>query len=263
MYEGIDCNDDGQIVNITLTGMNLQGEIPASLGRLAHLRRLHLDDNALTGIVPSDLRFCPLEFLTISDNKLLGPLPPLLCAKEGINGNGEKGLSSCDVIACPAGSWHWNGRALKLSGHCIPCPNQPFLGQTHCGNSFSLSSMAVVGDHVSKPLVGAVIVCCSLVVVTLSVYLLRRTRIKPDDRLAKRDDLNEEGLFNANGPEQIDEEELDVLSYASKALESDQGHQPVYSQSSIMIMASAHRRNNSPEDDPVTQDLWLDVPKIA
>lgn len=33
MYEGIDCNEDGKVVNITLSEMNLQGVITPKLGR--------------------------------------------------------------------------------------------------------------------------------------------------------------------------------------------------------------------------------------
>ena len=258
MYEGIDCNDYGHIVNITLSRMNLQGTIPATIGRLAHLRHLHLDGNALTGVVPSDLRFCPLETLIISDNQLLGPLPPLLCTKEGINGDD----ASCDVIACPAGTWNWNGRVLNSGRHCLPCPNQPFLGQIRCDNSFSLSSMEEVAAYASKPLGGLLLVLCLFALYT---RLLKKTKVNAEVGSKSRGEdhlYDEDGVYDANGFEQI-HEELDVLSYSSRTPESEHGQLHADETTTNTSTSLVQRRATSPDDDPDTQDLWLDVPKIA
>jgi hypothetical protein len=265
MYEGIDCNDEGQIVNITLSGMNLQGSIPAAIGRLAHLRNLHLDGNALTGVVPSDLRFPPLETLIISDNQLLGPLPPLLCVKEGINGDDVQGTSSCDVIACPAGTWNWNGRVLRSGRRCLPCPNQPFVGQIRCGDSFTLSSMEEVVEFGSKPLGVVLMVFCLFALIALYTRALKRRTVNSMDASKKRAEeqfYDEDGLYDANGFEKV-HEELDVLSYASSAQESNHGQLSVNAPTPSNPSSLVQRRSTSPEDDPDTQDLWLDVPKIA
>lgn len=263
MYEGIDCNDDGYIVNITLSRMNLQGSIPATIGRLFHLRHLHLDGNALTGIVPSDLRFSPLETLIISDNQLLGPLPPLLCGKEGINGDDAKGTSSCDVIACPTGTWNWNGRVLRSGRHCLPCPNQPFVGQIRCGDSFTLSSMEKVAEYASKPLGGILFVLCLFVLVALYIRVLTKRKVNDGPEKHREEQFYDEGgLYHANRFEPV-HEELDTLSYSSRTHKSDPGQLPLEESTSNTPTSSVQRRATSPEDDPDTQDLWLDVPKIA
>ena len=261
MYEGIECNDDGYIVNITLSRMNLHGTIPATIGRLSHLRHLHLDGNSLTGFVPSDLRFCPLETLIISDNQLLGPLPPLLCDKEGINGD----VASCDVIACPAGTWNWNGHVLSSGLPCLPCPNQPFVGQIRCGNSFSLGSMEGVAGYASKSMGGLLLAFCLFALIALYTHRLKKRKFNAEDGSKKRGEeqfYDEDGVYDANAFEQ-DHEELDVLSHSSRTHGSDHGQSQVDDTTLTTPTSSLQRRATSPDDDPDTQDLWLDVPKIA
>ncbi len=265
MYEGIDCNDDGHVVNITLSGMNLQGSIPAAIGRLAHLRNLHLDGNALTGVVPSDLRFPPLETLIISDNQLLGPLPPLLCVKEGINGDDAQGASSCDVIACPAGTWNWNGRVVRSRRRCLPCPNQPFVGQIRCGDTFTLTSMEEVVEFGSKSLGVVLLVFSLFALIALYTRALKRRTANSIDASKKRGDekfYDEDGLYDKNAFEKV-HEELDVMSYSSSTHESNHGQVSVSAPAPTNPASLVQRRSTSPEDDPDTQDLWLDVPKIA
>ena len=78
----------------------MTGEIPAELGRLAELRRLHLDHNRLSGSIPMQLgslvnlrelylwqnqltgeipaelgRLAELRYLHLDDNQLTGPIP--------------------------------------------------------------------------------------------------------------------------------------------------------------------------------------------
>jgi hypothetical protein len=275
MYEGIDCNEDGMIVNITLSRMNLQGSIPGKLGRLAHLRHLQLDGNKLTGVVPSDLRFPPLETLLVGDNQFLGPLPPLLCDKEGINGNGMNGILSCDVIACPEGTWYWNGRAGSPGRHCLPCPRQPFVGQARCFDSIALTWMERAQDYVSThwwPTSALILVLCSLAVIALYKYtfLTMKKREEKDDQSSTRLKDDYDGVYDANGFEQ-DLEELTVMTYPSRpqhvnGASSEMGHLPIeesLKSESPTLTAAVSGRTTSPDDDPDTQDLWLDVPKIA
>lgn len=56
--------------------LHFQGSIPASIGNLAHLVHLNLEDNALTGSLPREIENLEnLAFLDLSDQSLRGQLP--------------------------------------------------------------------------------------------------------------------------------------------------------------------------------------------
>lgn len=271
MYEGIDCNEAGHIVNITLIDMNLHGQIPAKLGRLAHLRILNLRGNQLTGAVPSDLRFSPLEQLDLSDNQFVGPLPPLLCQTEGINGNGENGVMSCDVITCASGTWFADGRSAAPGRHCLPCGDVQYLGQSSC-NKVGVASVEKAQDYMhthSWPVYILIILAVSFGI--LAMYLLWARRRRGEDgkedqaRLADETYFDEDGVYDANGFE-AEQEELAVMQYPAGGPD-EEAHLPIddppRSPQTPETLRARVRSTPSPDDDPDTQDLWLDVPKIA
>lgn len=129
---GISCDANDNIVGIDLKDKGLRGTIPESIGFLQFLERLDLSDNSLTGFLPSDLRWAPLEFLDVTGNDMRGIVPTELCKKEGINGNGMGGAFGCDVIVCPMGSYSNMGRAVGGS-RCVPCKSgTSYLGSKVC-----------------------------------------------------------------------------------------------------------------------------------
>jgi hypothetical protein len=218
-----------------------------------------------------------LETLVISNNQLLGPLPPLLCDKEGLNGNGVNGVLSCDVIACPAGTWNWNGRALAPGRRCVSCPNQRFVGQIQCGDLVPFSSMAQVGEYMtaySSPTSVLLFAFCSTALIAVAIYLLKATKVKGKKVKSKRQikdgsvTLRNECFYDNDGIHDAndfgeDQEELEVMPYPTRICQSDDGHLPIDEPAPITPSSLRERRNKSPDDDPDTQDLWLDVPKIA
>jgi hypothetical protein len=88
------------ITAINLGGNNLRGTLPASLGKLVALDRLHLANNALSGFVP-DLPFAQYTQCAISDhadsNDFACPVPPQaqLC---------KDGVPRCNHAACTGSS---------------------------------------------------------------------------------------------------------------------------------------------------------------
>ena len=110
--QGIGCNQDGNVVNITLPSLGLRGSLPTELGALNSLQVFNVSHNGLTGFLPSDFRFAPITTFDISGNSISGHVPILMCIKEGINNNGIGPpdidfdlLYSCDNIVCSRGSY--------------------------------------------------------------------------------------------------------------------------------------------------------------
>ena len=75
-WHGIKTDDEGRITEIYLIGNNLEGEIPAALGRLSQLEGLYLARNELSGSIPPELGdLYNLEVLMLFDNDLTGAIP--------------------------------------------------------------------------------------------------------------------------------------------------------------------------------------------
>ena len=153
--QGIKCSS-GHVTEITLPSLGLRGPITSDLGYLTNLSVLDLRNNRLTGFLPSDLRFVPLTRLDISGSQVEGVVPPLLCLKEGINGNGGPGppgtdlnvLYACDNIACPRGTYSRLGRAAPpihegdTGVRCAPCLDGRaalYLGRDRCADLISIA----------------------------------------------------------------------------------------------------------------------------
>ena len=75
-WHGIKTDDDGRVTEIYLIGNNLDGEIPAALGKLNHLEGLYLARNDLYGSIPAELGdLSSLRTLMLFDNELTGVIP--------------------------------------------------------------------------------------------------------------------------------------------------------------------------------------------
>ena len=73
LWDGIICNMDGAVMDISLASMGLQGHISPSLGNLTSLLRLNLSGNSLSGGLPQELLLSRnIIALDVSFNKLNG-----------------------------------------------------------------------------------------------------------------------------------------------------------------------------------------------
>lgn len=74
-WKGVTIIDDN-VVALKLTNNNLNGELPASIGNLTHLKVLNLHNNAIKGNVPTSIgKLNKLIRLNISLNTFQGNIP--------------------------------------------------------------------------------------------------------------------------------------------------------------------------------------------
>lgn len=75
-FEGVACNQQGLVTNISLQGKGLSGKIPSVIGSLKSLTGLYLHFNALNGILPKEIAgLSQLSDLYLNVNNLSGAIP--------------------------------------------------------------------------------------------------------------------------------------------------------------------------------------------
>ena len=78
-WYGVSTDEEGRVVGLSLSGNELSGSIPSSLGNLANLQWLWLYDNDLSGAIPPSLGdLANLQSLYLYDNDLSGAIPSSL-----------------------------------------------------------------------------------------------------------------------------------------------------------------------------------------
>ncbi|KAE8663987.1 hypothetical protein F3Y22_tig00112857pilonHSYRG00101 [Hibiscus syriacus] len=76
-FEGLACNEGGQVANISLQGKGLSGKISPAIADLKHLTGLYLHYNALYGDIPREIaNLTMLTDLYLNMNNLSGQIPP-------------------------------------------------------------------------------------------------------------------------------------------------------------------------------------------
>ncbi|XP_023772985.1 somatic embryogenesis receptor kinase 4 [Lactuca sativa] len=76
-FEGVACDELGQVMNISLQGKGLFGQIPPEIGQLKSLSGLYLHFNGLNGEIPKEIaELTQLTDLYLNVNNLSGEIPP-------------------------------------------------------------------------------------------------------------------------------------------------------------------------------------------
>ncbi|XP_075668211.1 uncharacterized protein LOC142638099 [Castanea sativa] len=77
---GVQCNSNGQVLEIRLKEVDLQGSLPSNLQPLRSLKIIALLSTNLTGTIPKEFGdYHELSILDLSDNSLSGKIPDELC----------------------------------------------------------------------------------------------------------------------------------------------------------------------------------------
>eukprot|EP00850_Spirogloea_muscicola_P025372 SM002875S10735 [mRNA] locus=s2875:83:1641:+ [translate_table: standard] len=87
-FRGVNCDGTGNVVDLELSGVGLNGSIPAQLNQLSltRLETLTLSNNQLSGAIPAELGSLPADKLTVLDlqnNQITGQVPAGLAALGG------------------------------------------------------------------------------------------------------------------------------------------------------------------------------------
>ncbi|KAL3647440.1 hypothetical protein CASFOL_008408 [Castilleja foliolosa] len=78
-FEGVACNEKGQVANISLQGKGLAGKLTPAIGGLSHLTGLYLHYNSLYGEIPVEIaNLTELSDLYLNVNNFSGEIPPVL-----------------------------------------------------------------------------------------------------------------------------------------------------------------------------------------
>ncbi|XP_073020530.1 uncharacterized protein [Primulina eburnea] len=84
-FEGVACNEKGQVTNISLQGKGLAGKLSPEIGRLKYLTGLYLHYNSLYGEIPKEIGdLTELSDLYLNVNNLSGEIPPELGNMENL-----------------------------------------------------------------------------------------------------------------------------------------------------------------------------------
>ncbi|KAL2325361.1 hypothetical protein Fmac_024419 [Flemingia macrophylla] len=75
-FEGVACNEKGQVANISLQGKGLSGKLSPAIANLNHLTGLYLHYNSLNGEIPKEIaNLTQLVDLYLNVNNLSGEIP--------------------------------------------------------------------------------------------------------------------------------------------------------------------------------------------
>ncbi|KPA16603.1 protein containing Fibronectin, type III [Candidatus Magnetomorum sp. HK-1] len=109
-WHGIECDNGVMPVSeIRLNDQNLNGLLPASIGKFKDLKRLFLGQNQLSGTIPESIQNTRLHTLWLQGNSLSGKIPNALCeltflqelnlSNNTLNGNLPSNISNLKRIS--------------------------------------------------------------------------------------------------------------------------------------------------------------------
>ncbi|PNX90782.1 putative LRR receptor-like protein kinase, partial [Trifolium pratense] len=84
-FEGVACNEKGQVANVSLQGKGLSGKLSPAIGDLKHLTGLYLHYNSLYGDIPREVaNLTQLSDLYLNVNHFSGEIPSQIGKMENL-----------------------------------------------------------------------------------------------------------------------------------------------------------------------------------
>ncbi|KAK7356866.1 hypothetical protein VNO80_16146 [Phaseolus coccineus] len=84
-FEGVACNEKGQVANVSLQGKGLSGKLSPAIAGLKHLTGLYLHYNSLYGDIPREIaNLTELVDLYLNVNNLSGEIPREIASMENL-----------------------------------------------------------------------------------------------------------------------------------------------------------------------------------
>lgn len=268
-FTGVSCDANNHIISIDLRGRGLTGSIPGSLGFLKYLNTLDLSDNDLTGFLPSDLKWAPLEKLDISGNKIRGIVPNTLCLKTFVNGNGEQGEYNCDKIACPVGTYSYKGyHDADDFSKCFQCMDDSakFLGLKTCRNKGHRNGYKYIKNEIAHFHFGFFLSAMSFFgLLGCMVYSVVRSASNYD-RAPRTEPNNSSSATTHDIPEYSDITPMitDEEENSSERISSSRSPSPTKDKEreALSPTQSVKKKRGATLEHKNTTD-WLDVPDIT
>lgn len=273
-FSGIKCDVNFHVTQINLRGRGLMGTIPESIGFLEHLEKIDVSDNNLSGFLPSDLRWAPLESLDISGNLIRGIVPPTLCLKEGINDNGLSGDFNCHNIACPVGTYSPTGRQDRRGNKCLPCHhnNPEVLGYKSCRKT-----------GVGSGAFGFIIALLTIAA-AVSIFIVTRSKRKKST-MNHQDEMHHLEMQQqpiTAGDRALTETETQAVITGSGSKDADEFKDKSFgfsrtktggtyakvstdprNESRSVISNSSKSRASANSEESSGREMWLDIPQIT
>ncbi|KAK3031638.1 hypothetical protein RJ639_037386 [Escallonia herrerae] len=135
LWRGVDCDPHSNVISVSLASMGFSGVLSPKLGALKMLGILILQDNTITGEIPSEYgNLTSLTMLNLENNSLSGEIPSSL----GMLNNLHQLILSQNNLT----------GAIPESISGLPKLFRLFTGnQLNCGIGFSYPCESSTGDH--------------------------------------------------------------------------------------------------------------------
>ena len=120
-WAGVETDDSGRVVSLSLRDNNLRGPLHSSIGQLDQLTTLDLSRNWITGSIPAEAGdLTRLRELILSVNALVGELPPELGGLDSLRDFGVTATSLSGRVPAAFADLDLESFRVGATGLCVP-----------------------------------------------------------------------------------------------------------------------------------------------
>ena len=120
-WAGVETDDSGRVVSLSLRDNNLRGPLHSSIGQLDQLTTLDLSRNWITGSIPAEVGdLTRLRELILSANALVGGLPPELGGLDSLRDFSATATSLSGTVPAAFADLELESFRVGATGLCVP-----------------------------------------------------------------------------------------------------------------------------------------------